>query len=460
MRVLFIAPRSFNPKQMYREYPLGIGYLGTLLKQEGHEVRIFDQNVQGAEDEGLLKLAAEFDPQIAGFSVITPNYPVARQQIGKLKRLRPDMRIAAGGIHATLFPDDLIADGADVVVLGEGEPVISDLVAGLGAGRDLSGLPDLLFRTRAGGIIRTAQQRRTTPLDELPIVDRSLYNLPKYTHHSMLASRGCPHHCAFCCNYTGTVRSDGVAVRSHKNVIAEMEHLRDIHGAREIFFADDIFLLRKHDILKFCGECAARDVGVKWIGQMRADSVDRAVAEAMRAAGCQRIYFGVESGSDRILREAHKGMTTAQIRRGIRAAVDAGLRVKTGWIYGLPGSLEEQYESIPFMLDLRPHEISIHQLIPFPGTIYYSDPARFGIRIRDAKAFESVCYGGLDGDIRFDYLSHGELWQLLEDTGAALEAAGYVNSDKAAPGAEYIYTTPLSRNSMNVFRPAEPVVAA
>ena len=460
MRVLFIAPRAFNPKQMYREYPLGIGYLGTLLKQEGHEVRIFDQNVQGAEDEGLLKLAAEFDPQIAGFSVITPNYPVARQQIGKLKRLRPDMRIAAGGIHATLFPDDLIADGADVVVLGEGEPVISDLVAGLGAGRDLSGLPDLLFRTRAGGIIRTAQQRRTTPLDELPIVDRSLYNLPKYTHHSMLASRGCPHHCAFCCNYTGTVRSDGVAVRSHKNVIAEMEHLRDIHGAREIFFADDIFLLRKHDILKFCGECAARDVGVKWIGQMRADSVDRAVAEAMRAAGCQRIYFGVESGSDRILREAHKGMTTAQIRRGIRAAVDAGLRVKTGWIYGLPGSLEEQYESIPFMLDLRPHEISIHQLIPFPGTIYYSDPARFGIRIRDAKAFESFCYGGLDGDIRFDYLSHGELWQLLEDTGAALEAAGYVNSDKAAPGAEYIYTTPLSRNSMNVFRPAEPVVAA
>ena len=345
-------------------------------------------------------------------------------------------------------------------MLGEGEPVISDLVAGLGAGRDLSGLPDLLFRTRAGGIIRTAQQRRTTPLDELPIVDRSLYNLPKYTHHSMLASRGCPHHCAFCCNYTGTVRSDGVAVRSHKNVIAEMEHLRDIHGAREIFFADDIFLLRKHDILKFCGECAARDVGVKWIGQMRADSVDRAVAEAMRAAGCQRIYFGVESGSDRILREAHKGMTTAQIRRGIRAAVDAGLRVKTGWIYGLPGSLEEQYESIPFMLDLRPHEISIHQLIPFPGTIYYSDPARFGIRIRDAKAFESFCYGGLDGDIRFDYLSHGELWQLLEDTGAALEAAGYVNSDKAAPGAEYIYTTPLSRNSMNVFRPAEPVVAA
>jgi hypothetical protein len=180
----------------------------------------------------------------------------------------------------------------------------------------------------------------------------------------------------------------------------------------------------------------------------------------MRAAECQRIYFGVESGSDSILRVAQKGMTTAQIRRGIQAALDAGLRVKTGWIYGLPGSLEAQYESIPFMLDLRPHEISIHQLIPFPGTIYYTDAARFGIRIADPKAFESFCYGGLDGNIRFDYLNHGQLCQLFEDTAAALEAAGYVNSDRAGPGAEYIYTTPLSRNSMNVFRPPTPALAA
>jgi radical SAM superfamily enzyme YgiQ (UPF0313 family) len=445
---------------MYREYPLGVGFLGTLLKQHGHEVRLFDQNVEGAGDEGLSQLVADFQPDIAGFSVITPNYPVARQQIRRLRQLHPDVRILAGGIHATLFPEDLLGDGADVVVLGEGEPVILELVAGVAEGRDLSGLPGLLFRTCAGEVVRTAGRCQTTALDELPFVDRNLYHLSKYTHHSMLASRGCPHHCAFCCNYTGTVRSDGVAVRWHQNVIAEMEHLRDVHGAREIFFADDIFLLRKPDILDFCRACAARRVGVQWIGQMRADRVDSTVAEAMRAAECQRVYFGVESGSDRILREAKKGMTTAQIRRGIRAALDAGLRVKTGWIYGLPGSLEEQYESIPFMLDLRPHEISIHQLIPFPGTIYYTDPSRFGIRIADPKAFESFCYGGLDGGIRFDYLSHDQLRQLFEDTAAALEAAGYVSSDEAGPGADYIYTTPLSRNSMNVFRPAVPVPAA
>ncbi len=454
MRVLFVVPRSHNPKQMYREYPLGVGFLGTVLRREGHEVRIFDQNAEGVDDSGLHNLVAEFDPVVVGFSVITPNYPVARRQIRWLRKQHPEIRIAAGGIHASLFPEDLIADGADVVVLGEGEPVIARLVATIQANTGLEAMPGILFRDGSGAVKRTPGWTQTGSLDELPIVDRTLYNLDLYTHHSMLASRGCPYHCAFCCNYTGTIRSEGVGIRRYDRVISEMEHLRDAHGAKEIFFADDIFLLRKRDILDFCQGCVERSTGLSWIGQMRADKMDAQVANAMRAAGCQRIYFGVESGSDEILTRANKGMTRAQIQKGLDAAKGAGLRVKSGWIYGLPGSLEQQYESIQFMRELRPHEISVHQLIPFPGTIYYKEPERFGIHLRDPKAFESFCYGGLDGAIRFDYLSQAQLVQLLEDTAAALEAEGYVSSDQARPGEEYIYTTPLSRNSMNVFRSA------
>jgi radical SAM superfamily enzyme YgiQ (UPF0313 family) len=452
MRVLFAAARSYNPKQMYREYPLGVGFLGTILQQNGHTVRIFDQNVEGIEDSRFFETVAEFQPRLIGFSVITPNYPVARRQIQELKRRFPEIGVIAGGIHASLFPEDLIGDGVDAVVLGEGESVIVELVSCLADGQDLSELQGIVFRSLDGRIVRTQGWSQISELDNLPFIDRKLYNLPRYTHHSMVASRGCPHHCAFCCNYTGTVRNDGVAIRQHERVIDEMQYLRDSFGAREIFFADDIFLLRKQDIRQFCQSCATRNLGVSWIGQMRADRVDEAIATGMAEAGCQRIYFGVESGSEQILRDARKGMTKDQIRRGIAAAIKAGMRVKTGWIYGLPGSLNEQYESIDFMLELRPHEISIHQLIPFPGTIYYTDAARFGIRITDPKAFESFCYGGLDGDIRFDYLTHAQLVQLLEDTAAALETAGYVSSDDATPLSKYIYTTPLSRNSMNVFR--------
>jgi radical SAM superfamily enzyme YgiQ (UPF0313 family) len=445
---------------MYREYPLGAGYLGTLLKREGHEVSIFDQNAEGADDAAFQKRVGLLQPGVVGFSVITPNYPVARQQIRALKLAHPAIRIIAGGIHASMFPEDLLEDGADVVVLGEGEGVINELVTCLAQEREPRHLSGVVFRDQAGLLVRTPGWSQTSALDDLPFVDRTLYNLPLYTHHSILASRGCPHHCAFCCNYTGTIRNDGVAIRWHEKVIDEMEHLRDAFGAKEIFFADDIFLLRKHDIHQFCRSCTTRNLGLRWIGQLRADRVDRAIATAMGQAGCQRIYFGIESGSETILQRAKKGMTKDQIRRGVRAAIDSGLRAKTGWIYGLPGSLEEQYESIDFMLELRPHEISIHQLIPFPGTVYYNEPGRFGIRIPNPKSFESFCYGGLDGDIRFDYLSHAQLVTLFEDTAQALESAGYVSSDCAEPGSEYIYTTPLSRNSMNVFRPRPEPVAA
>ena len=341
MRVLFAVPRSHNPKQMYREYPLGVGFLGTILRQQGHEVRIFDQNVEGADDGMLPSLISEFQPQVVGFSVITPNYPVARRQLRRVKELYPEVRLIAGGVHSSLFPEDLLGDGADAVVVGEGEPVIAEVASRLCQGAALEGLPGLVFRDRAGETVRSPARAQVASLDDLPVVDRTLYNLPRYTHHSMLASRGCPHHCAFCCNYTGTVRG-GVSVRWHDRVISEMEHLRDRFNAREIFFADDIFLLRKADIVKFCQECVARRLGVTWIGQMRADHVDANVAVLMAEAGCQRVYFGVESGSDTVLRDARKGLTTNQIRRGVHAAQEAGLRVKTGWIYGLPGALAEQ----------------------------------------------------------------------------------------------------------------------
>ena len=452
MRVQFVIPRSHNPKQTYREYPLGAGFLGTILKGQGHEVRILDQNAEGVDDAAVLRQIADFAPQVVAFSIITPNYPVARRQIDEIGRRWPDTKVIAGGVHASLFPEHLLTDGADVVVLGEGEPVIAELVRRLEEHGNLDELNGLAFRDANGRVVRTQRQPCDVAIDELPIIDRTLYNLPCYTHHSMLASRGCPYHCAFCCNFTGTVRADSVAVRQPERVIDEMLHLRDRFDASEIFFADDMFLIRKKEILAFCASYMARKVGIRWIAQMRADRIDQAVAEAMAGAGCQRIYFGVESGSEAILKNAGKGMSKEQIRQGIHAALAAGLRVKTGWIYGLPGTIEEQYDSIRFMLELRPHEISIHQLIPFPGTIYYSEPQRFGIRIADPLAFESFCYGGLEGDVRFDYLSQAQLVRLLEDTGRALEEAGYVSSDRAAAGSPYVYTTPLSKNSMNVFR--------
>jgi radical SAM superfamily enzyme YgiQ (UPF0313 family) len=163
----------------------------------------------------------------------------------------------------------------------------------------------------------------------------------------------------------------------------------------------------------------------------------------------------VESGSEAILRRVRKGIDRETIRLGIRSAAGAGLRVKTGWIFGLPGTLQEQYESLAFMRELHPHEISIHQFIPFPGTRYYQRPREYGLRIRDRKDFASFCYGGLGDNIAFDYLSRRQLVELLETTVAVLESEGYVSSDRAAAEEQYVFSTPLDSLSLSVFRSAE-----
>jgi radical SAM superfamily enzyme YgiQ (UPF0313 family) len=451
MRVFLVVPGCLNPKQTYREYPLGLGLIAAALRPLGCEVAVFDQNAEGADDQRLLARLCDFAPQVVGFSVITPSYPAAQRQIRRMRREFPRLPIVAGGVHASLFPEDLLADGATAVVVGEGCAPMVELIRRLGDGRPWRDVPGVACRDADGRTIPAAPRVSSLLPDDVGMADRDVFNLPLYTHHSMLASLGCPYRCAFCANYSGRLLHQGIAIRSDDRLAAEMRHLADRYGAKQVFFVDDVFLLSRANVLRFCRRLQRERLPIEWVAQMRADAIDPEVAEAMAAANCRRVYFGVESGSEAVLKRVRKGIDRETIRLGVRSAKEAGLRVKTGWVFGLPGTLAEQYESVSFMRELRPHEISIHQLIPFPGTQYYDRPAEFGVRIRDPKDFASFCYGGLGDNVSFDYLSQRQLVELLEQTVAVLESEGYVSSDRATPEDQYIFSTPLNSLSMAVF---------
>ena len=465
MNVFLIVPRSLSPKQTYREYPLGAGLVATSLRRAGGNAIVYDQSAEGPDEGPLWARLEAFQPDVVGFSVITPGYPAASQQIRQLRRERPDLPIVVGGIHASLFPEDFLADGADAVVVGDGcEPVVS-LVDRIRRGLPWDDVPGLVGRTTGGRFFHNAAARRLPGADP-GIIDRDVYNLPLYAHHSMLASLGCPYRCTFCCNFTGRLLQQGVTIRSCDALCAEIDYLVTRYGAQQVFFVDDIFLVQRANVLEFCRSLARRGArsgtryagsgaGLQWIAQMRADALDDEVAGEMAAAGCRRIYFGVESGSEAVLRRVRKGADRESMRLGIESAKKAGIRVKTGWVYGLPGTLDQQYESVAFMRELRPHEISIHQLIPFPGTEYYAHPERHGIRIRDPKDFASFCYGGMGDNVSFDYLSSGQLRELLEHTVDVLRSDGYIDSDLATAETPYVFSTPLNSLSMNVFHAAE-----
>ena len=454
MKVLFVVPRSFNAKQMYLEYPLGVGLLATILRQNGHDTLIYDGNAEESAGEKLADWVKSFQPDMIAYSIVTPNYPTAQAQIKVLKNDYPETLFIAGGVHSSFFPEDLLNDGFDLVCIGEGEARILDIVNAHKTDSGFDHIEGIAYKTKdhiSGYIVKPATPIKTD-IQSLPMVDRNVFNLDRYSHHSLMASRGCPYKCNFCCNYTGTILQKGLSLSTACKVLDELKYLEQEFNAKEVFFADDIFLIKKKEILKFCDGYQERELKIKWIGQMRADTIDDEIAAAIAKSGCKRIYFGVESGSDAILARVNKKADKQKLLKGINAAKNAGIRVKTGWIFGLPGTLEEQYESIDFMLEMRPHEISVHQLIPFPGTPYYMEPEKHGITILDKKDFKSFCYGGISDNIRFSYLKESELVELFKVTGDKLEAAGYVMSDKAGPNDQYLYSTPLSKKSMTVFR--------
>ncbi|MEM7874758.1 radical SAM protein [Morganella morganii] len=451
MKILFVVPRSFNKKQMYKEYPLGVGILATLCRQNGHETLVYDGNVEDGEGENVELWVEAFQPDVISFSIITPNYPVAKMQVLKLKDIYPSAIYIAGGLHPTLFPELVLKDGYDLVCLGEGErrfPMIIDAIENKEGFYHIDGV---LFND-GSTTFKNPMTGERVDLNRLPFVDRNVFNLKRYTHHSLVASRGCPYKCNFCCNYSGTILQKGLSVSPATRVLDELEYLEKTFNASVVFFCDDIFFVKRKEILKFCAGYKERGLSLKWIGQMRADTLDDEIAVAMAQAGCQRLYFGIESGSEEVLVSTNKRLTKAQMLAGTNAAKKAGIRVKTGWIFGLPGTLADQKASIDFMLNMRPHEISIHQLIPFPGTPYYDSPEQFGIRIRDKLDFESFCYGGISGNIQFDYLTEDKLIELYFEAAKRLEAAGYVASDKANLDDEYLYSTPINNNFMPVFR--------
>ena len=451
MKILFVVPRSLNTKQMYKEYPLGVGILATLCRQNGHETLIYDGNVEDSEGESVECWTERFQPDVISYSIITPNYPVAKIQVSRLKKVYPKAFYVAGGLHPTLFPELVLNDGYDLVCLGEGEIRFTKIIEALDRKIGFNHI-DGIFFSDGDEIVKNAILDQPVNINELPFVDRNVFNLKRYTHHSLAASRGCPYKCRFCCNYSGTILQKGLSVSPAERVLDELQYLESTFGATVVFFCDDIFFVKKKEILNFCTGYKERGLSLKWIGQMRADTLDDEIAKALALAGCQRLYFGVESGSEDVLVSTNKRLTKAQLLAGINAAKKAGIRVKTGWIYGLPGTIRDQHVSIEFMLEMRPHEISVHQLIPFPGTPYYESPEQYGIRIRDKFDFESFCYGGISDNIQFDYLTAEQLVDLYNETAEQLELAGYVPSDKAKHSDEYIYSTPINKNFMPVFR--------
>jgi radical SAM superfamily enzyme YgiQ (UPF0313 family) len=228
----------------------------------------------------------------------------------------------------------------------------------------------------------------------MPFPAHHLLGLADYAPHPLLGVvstglvtyRGCPQQCAFCCNPLGR----RLRLRNPTSIADEMSRVGREHGVRGFNVYDNLFGLRRNHALAVCDEIIRRGLDVVWDCWTAGGLVDAELAARMRAAGCIRVGFGAESGSDAVLARAQRGFTAAQHRAGIRALKTAGLKVEVFLMVGLPGeSAETLRETVGFATDCGADQacLSLHR--PYPGTAIWARPEAFGLRITRGPDFEA-----------------------------------------------------------------------
>ena len=435
MKILLINPPDPYTKKGSKHYPLGLGYLATVLNQKGKECRILDLAARQGTLEESIKT---FQPSVIGISVLSTTLPEVRN-IVSLTRSIFNGYLIAGGAHATMFPREMILEGFDFVVRGDGEQTLQDLVENLETPRGVNGI----VYKEDNQIIENPPRGKIQSLDNLPHPDRELYDLKLYKKHIVMGTRGCSFNCKFCCNWQ--INGKGIRKRSPKNVLEELKYLFYEYNAKEIFLADDNFGAFRRDKLELCDLISHEGIDINWATQIRVDSVDDILLSHMKKAGCNRIYFGVESGSQAILDGARKGINVNQSKNAIALAKNEGFTIKIGIIIGLPGSYNQNLESLEFVKETLPDEVSVHHFVPFPGTEYWKNASEYGIRITDKSDFGSLYYHTIPKNLEFDYISRNQIIELFNLFDTELRSFGYVSPNEYEEGKKVV-TTPLTRN--------------
>jgi len=386
-RVLLINPPS--PEQLGTPL-LGLQYVAAALLERGAEVRVIDAAARYAAP-GTAWIVAEaerFAPQIVGIGLFTRwvrhAYGLADELAGRFPLL------VAGGAHTTVRPDEVLARGFDVAVLGEAERTIVRLLDHVEGRGPLEEIPGIRWRA-ADGTTRSGRPADVvTDLDSLPTPQRA-YDLfdPHWYDPSatavipggVLSSRGCPARCTFCANYvTGRV----FRYRAAGAVAAELNACHRHTGATFFPFWDDALTANLPRLHELC-RTMEREVTfpLRWSAITRATMVRPELLRAMRRAGLAAINFGVESGDDAILRAIRKGVRTDHVVRALEWAKAEGLATACNFMLGFPQETPEALErTLRFMERIAPLVDSFSTLgvvVPFPGTPLYDDfHERFG----------------------------------------------------------------------------------
>ena len=353
--------------------PLGLAYLAAVAEKNGYAVKVVDCLPVDMDYDEMKREVATFEPEIVGITSVTATYSSALKAAHASKESFPEALTVLGGPHATFMDINTLNECADVdvVVRREGEETFLELARCVAKEKKLDEVAGITFRKNRK-IVQTPDRPFIQNLDELPFPALEHFPLNKYqifgkTYLPIITSRGCPFQCAFCS--TSRMVGKTFRARSPKNVLDELEVLRDKHGAESFVFYDDMFTFDKKRTHKICDEIKKRKFRLPWDCTTRVDQVSRELLAKLREAGCQEIFFGVESGSQKILDAVNKKTSIEQNEKAIKLAKEAGLFVEISVVIGYPGETRQTLkQTLDFIRKVKPDDAALCVATPYPGT--------------------------------------------------------------------------------------------
>lgn len=364
--------KGFYPK-------LGLLYVAAYLeKHTGTRPTLIDCPPTGMDYPELEARLLTDRPDVVGISVLTFNLLDTMRTARLIKRVLPKTKVVLGGTHINLYPrESLGLKEVDYVVFGDGERVFTklvELIDGKAPAESFDALGGLGWK-RDDGELRLNHQRDTIEtLNDLPFPARHLVDLDSYSHMigkgeriaTIQSSRGCPAACTFC-----DIRKTKFRYRSPENVVAEMRLLAE-RGVDDFFFVDDTITVNRKRVHEICNAITRSGLKINFKISARVDTVNQELLNHFAEAGCYRIHFGVESGSNRILEVMEKGVDTARIERAFRETRAAGMGALAYMMIGVPGETrEEMMQTIDFAIKLDPEYAQFSICTPYPKTELY-----------------------------------------------------------------------------------------
>lgn len=374
----------------YKLYPpLTLAYIAAVLEQDDVSCRIIDALALEMTDREISEQLLLFSPDVVVLSLGDMCRGVFMSDLLRTARLAkrtlPDGTVlaidngSAFGIETTDTWKQVMKHNAsvDVAVVGQGVNVLTvvrDVVKAIENAQGFDEVRGVLFR--ADGEIKETEGRKLIPdLDSFPYPARHLlpplrlYTPPPTEYKRtpvihMAASYGCPFKCTFCAAGSFPYRTRGV-----EGVIREIKHVVDEYGAKEIRFVDSSFTVNLKWASEFCDALIEEGIDITWSCLNRVDLVTPELLKKMAKAGCWNIYFGIESGSQRLLDRVKKGFSLRQADEAIKWCKEAGIETTTSFMFGLPGETPEMAEeTIQFAKHLNPNYAVFHCTYVLPGT--------------------------------------------------------------------------------------------